>query len=106
MAYERFVAIRSLAISNLDWTDVVGKAVLPIDCNCIVIFNNTGQDVKFRTDPAVAASEVPIASGQQFEVSGSRTPASAPRFPAGSTDPVGALQASASPVSVIIESTV
>lgn len=106
MPYESRHAVRSLAINASTWTDISGKAVLPIDCHTIVIFNNTGVTILFRSDPGNANSQVSIGNGQQYEINGSVSQmARGPRFPAGSDSPVGALLSSSGNVSPLIEST-
>src|SRR5438094_7926102 len=68
--YESRNALRLLAIVSGSFTDVQGTAVLPLDCNTVIIFNNSGVDVLLRTDPANANSEITLSTGQQFEFTG------------------------------------
>lgn len=102
--YEQAVAIRKLGIDQNGFTDIQGTGCLPIDCNIVVIFNSTGQDILYRSDPNNANSEVTINAGQQFEL-GTAFSSSArqSRFPKNCAA-VGALKASTSAVSPLIES--
>lgn len=105
MAYEQTDAIRLLAINAVTWTDVAGVAVLPISCNQVIVFNNSGVSIFLRTDPNNANSQVTIASGQQFEIGSSG--GSGPRsflFPQGSGNPPCSLLSSSGTVNVLIES--
>jgi len=103
--YEKTFAIRVLAITAGAWTDVVGEAVLPIGCDLVTIYNNSGVDVLLRTDPNNANSQVTIASGQAFEIgSPGRRPLADFRFPVNSTYPVCSLQSSVGNVNVLVES--
>lgn len=68
MPYEQSFAIRQLAITSVGWTDVQGLLALPIDCNQVVIYNDSNNDVYLRTNPNVAASQVTIAPGQFFPI--------------------------------------
>lgn len=105
MPYESAFAIRKLPIDQNGFTDIVGPSVLPIDCNVVVIFNDTGQDILLRSDPANANSEVTIHDGQQFEIGTAfSSSARGARFQRGSSNPVGALKAAVSGVSPLIES--
>jgi hypothetical protein len=81
----------------------VGIAILPFDCNSVVIFNSSAVNVLFRTDPNNANSQVTIAPGQAFQILTSG--AIGTRISGSSANPMGSLQSSSGSVSVIVEST-
>ncbi len=104
MPYEESATIRQLALAaSPTWTDVTGAAI-PIDCNQVVIFNNSGVDIYMRTDPGNPNSQVTINNGQQYEFTGP-VPRGfrSHRFPKNST--VCSLQPSSGTPSVVIECT-
>lgn len=105
MVYEQSCALRALALNNATWTDVAGPSI-PIDCNLVIIFNNSGVDIFLRTDPGNANSQVTINPGQQFEIGGApRPPSFGPsRFISGdSTRAACSLMASSGSPNVLIE---
>ncbi len=104
VVYETKFAVRLLAINAVTWTDIYGSA-LPIDCNTVIIFNNTGVDIFLRSDPSNPNSQITIQTGQQFEIGTTGLPATAglSRFPKGSA-PLGSLLSSSGNVSPVIES--
>ena len=107
MGYEQNCAIRQVPITNGAWVDVVGVNYLPINCNLVIIFNNTGIDIYMKTDPGNANSQVTIQNGQQFEIGAVATPSPEGirvRFKAGSPDAVCSLLSSAGNVSPVVES--
>lgn len=103
MAYERNFAIRQLGLNAVNYTDVQGLGVLPINCNTIVIYNDSNADIYLRTNPAVAASQVTITPGQFFSIGGASWPGGGFRFPQ-NCSPVCSLEASTGTPTVIVES--
>ena len=105
MTYETRFSIRQASIGAGGFTDIVGQTYIPIDCNVVAIFNNTGVDIYLRSDPGNAASQVTISSGQQFEIGmpGLQSVGGAPRFISMSTDPVCSLQSSSGTVTPLVE---
>src|SRR6266536_2253777 len=104
MPYEERCAIRQLAINAVTWTDIVGVAVLPIGCNSVIIYNQTGVNIYLRTDPGNANSQVTIHDGEQFELGGPAASSAGVRF-VQNCPAVGSLLSSAGSVSPLIEST-
>lgn len=100
--YEIQFAIRLLAINASTWIDVVGLAVLPIDCNSVFIFNNTSVNFLLRSDPNNANSQVTIVPGQAFDVAGSG--AIGTRFLRDSPFPICSLLSASGNQNAIIES--
>lgn len=102
--YEERTAIRTLTINASTYTDIVGTAVLPIDCNLIVIYNSTNVDIDYRSDPGNSSSQVTIPPGGSFEIGSAHAfLATGIRFPRG-CNPVGSLLSSSGSQSPIIES--
>ena len=103
MAYETKFAIRPATIQAGAFTDIVGTSMLPIDCNTVLVMNDTGQDINLRTDPANANSQVVVHDGQSFTIGGQDSGGGhGARFLAGSQNPVCSLEASVSQVSPLI----
>jgi hypothetical protein len=100
--YEQSFAIRQLALNAVGFTDVQGLAVLPIDCNTIVIYNDSNADIYLRTNPGQASSQVTIAPGQFFSIGGPSQNGGF-RFPQ-NCPPVCSLEASTGTPTVTIES--
>lgn len=101
--YEQRVAIRAVAINAVTWTDIVGLSMLPIDCNLIIIYNNTGVDIFLRTDPNNSNSQVTIGAGLQFELGSPSGLRQGTRFTRNG-DPSCSLLSSSGNVSPLVES--
>lgn len=102
MGYEQSFAIRQLAINAATFTDVQGLTILPIDCNQIIIFNNSNVEITLATNPNVATSEVVLEPGQYFPI-GSPSREGGFRFPQ-NCPAVCSLKAASATPTVIIES--
>jgi len=103
VAYEQAHAFRQLAVNASTWTDIVGLAALPLNCNQVIVLNLSAVIVYYRSDPGNANSQVPINPGQGLQIGASR--GSSPfLFQAGSANPVGSLLSSSGSVNVTIES--
>lgn len=102
MGYEQSFAIRQLQVSSAAFTDVQGLTSLPIDCNQVIIFNNSNVEVSLRTNPNVAASEVVLEPGQYFPI-GAPSRSGGFRFPQ-NCPAVCSLKAASATPTVIIES--
>lgn len=100
--YEEKFAIRIMAILAASFTDIVGLALLPINCNFVTVFNNSGVAVLLRSDPGNASSEISIANGASFVIGASGPPRGSTRFPQ-NCNPVGSLKSSVGNVNVVIE---
>lgn len=106
MPYETRWALRTLALNASTFTDIVGSAILPIDCNQIVVYNpaSTAVNVTLASDPTNPNSQVTIPPGGQFTIG---SPAlqgqQAFRFPKGSFAAGSLIAASGTP-NVLIES--
>jgi len=100
--YESRFAIRTLAIVDTGFTDVKGLAVLPINCNEVIVYNDTGTDILLRSDPSNSASEVTVAAGQYFPI-GTPQKEGGFRFPQ-NCPPVCALKSTSGALTIIVES--
>lgn len=100
--YETDFAIRSLAIVAGNWTDLAGSSI-PIDCNYIMVFNDSGQDISLRSDPNNASSQATVHDGQMFTIGAPRgVDQKTVRFQKGRQNPVASLQPSVSSVNVLL----
>lgn len=80
--YEERNTIRAMVLNSSTFLDLQGAALLPIACNKVIIVNLSAQTVKFRSDPANASSEIPIANGQSYQIGESpRTGSAQYRYP-------------------------
>jgi hypothetical protein len=100
--YEQSFAIRQLLLGNAAFTDVQGLAVLPIDCNQVIIFNNSNVEVTLATNPNLTSSEVVLEPGQYFPI-GTPSREGGFRFPQ-NCPAVCSLKAASGTPTVIIES--
>ena len=113
MSYETKYAVRSVLINSSTWTDVQGINILPIACNSVTIFNDSGVDVYFRSDPnntdsqitlpsRIQPSDYPLPPIPSLEI-GHGVFYAGTRFPS-LCDPVGSLCSSGGTVTVTIVS--
>lgn len=100
--YEERFAVRVMSVIAGGFTDIVGLALLPINCNFVTVLNNSAVAVLLRSDPNNAASEVSIAAGASFVIGASGTPRGSVRFPQ-NCNPVASLKSSSGTVNVVIE---
>jgi hypothetical protein len=99
--YESRFAIRALVLSASAFTDVVGNAIIPLDCNTIIIYNPNAVAVYLRSDPNNANSQISIPPGQGYELPGGTGPGT--RYSSVSTNPVCSLQSSSGATTVYVE---
>ena len=103
MPYDTRFALRKVPINQNTWTDLVGAAILPIACNNVIVYNNTGQDILLRSDPGNDQSEVLVPNGSQFEIGASVNISGGHRFPL-NCPAVASLLSSSGNVSLLVES--
>jgi hypothetical protein len=90
-----------MSVAASSWTDVQGMALLPIDCDTVIIYNNAAVNILLRTDPGNANSQITLLPGQQYEFGGNHS--GVYRYPRG-CPAICSLQSVSGTVNVIVES--